>query len=645
EGEGINVKGNYSDTLSNLNDLEGVIMESSKFSTLVLKEIQAQQYHLQYYWTTQIASLTSVEVSLNISNTNLPLQFTINGHGMIQEKLNVKIVQAGLKLLINSKSVIMQYNADIIYPPENSTDQIHIEGNPQNEQTATFGMKDYKWFEYKKYKYDFLISNDGRIFTGFEGKESTAPPLNVIELEVDGGIKDDDEKSEEEKQEEIDGVDSPKGFSFPMWMIILIAVVGALLIIVIVIIIICCICKHKKQKNKKEDEVQMENINPGNYSSRMNNQSFNASQSRSQTGLEVDIVAQILSNSFRNENLSQIGSARNAQQQIPQFHLQSIPSTYALPVIQPPLIISPNASFNTSWVKTDFVKVKKLGKGAFGTVWQMKEKSTQRVVAIKVVDYDTEQEQKMIIQEKTIMLNIFETIKKSNPPGSFIHVVQPLGFFLNQDEDSIKAYLVLEFCERGDLRKYIKNMMESGTEISNRKAFELIAQVTSAVHQLHVNSIIHGDLKPENVLVMQDYRIKLSDFGLARKIEEGRDYLTAMGGTTFYLGPELLQSKDKSNSGAKKLMQTTASDIWAFGVMMFELLALRHPFFDSKEGNLPLQELIRRIIEDAPAELPDHYSNSLRMLIRNMLTKDPSRRITSADILEIQEVADCLTNK
>ncbi|KAA6369988.1 MAG: hypothetical protein EZS28_034485 [Streblomastix strix] len=160
-------------------------------------------------------------------------------------------------------------------------------------------------------------------------------------------------------------------------------------------------------------------------------------------------------------------------------------------------------------------KVKKLGKGAFGTVWQMKEKSTQRVVAIKVVDYDTKQEQKMIFEERDIMLNIQETIKKSSPPGSFIHVVYPLGFFLNQDDDSIKAYLVLEFCERGYLRKYIKNMIESGTEISNRKAFELVAQVTSTVHLLHVNSIIHGDLKPENVLVMKDQKIKLSDFGLA----------------------------------------------------------------------------------------------------------------------------------
>ncbi|KAA6369146.1 MAG: putative AGC family protein kinase, partial [Streblomastix strix] len=293
------------------------------------------------------------------------------------------------------------------------------------------------------------------------------------------------------------------------------------------------------------------------------------------------------------------------------------------------------------------LSVKKLGRVGFGIVWCMMEITTQRVVAIKVVDYDNEQAQQMILKEKDLMLNIYESIKKSSPPGSFIHVVQPLGFFLS--EDSTKAYLELEFCEKGDLRKYINNMRNTGAAITDRKAFELIAHITSAVHQLLINNIIHGEIKPENVLAMKDYRVKLSDFGLARKIEEGRDYLTAMGGTTyfsFYLKPQPLQNKVESNSGqygTTKLMQTPAADIWAIGVMMFELLAQRHPFFDAKEGNLPLLELARRITVEKPAELSGHHSDCLRKLIRNMLTKDPSRRITSADILQILEVADCLT--
>ncbi|KAA6374548.1 MAG: putative AGC family protein kinase, partial [Streblomastix strix] len=493
---------------------------------------------------------------------------------------------------------------------------ITVTGDPQGEQTATFGMKDYQWYDNQK-KYNILLSNDRKIFTGVEGKEDSGISLDVQELVV-----------EEPKEEEPKEIDSPGGLKLTMWI-------------------------HKRQKDRKQENIQMNTYNQtykqepyvpqssaysynspsssnyinqnqsqlqnqGNFSARMN-QSSAYPQSLSQAGPEVDIVAQILN---------------------PHLHKKE-----RNPVMPAPAPIDPNAPFNTTWDKTDFEKVKKLGRGGFGTVWCMMERSTQRVVAIKVVDYDTQQAQDMILKERDIMLNIYETIKKSSPPGSFIHVVQPLGFFLSKD--STKAYLVLEFCSRGDMRKYITNMRESGTEISNKRAFELIAQIISAVDQLHANGIIHGDLKPENVLVMKDYRVKLSDFGLARKIEEGRDYFTAMGGTTIYLGPELLQNQvePSQGQGAKKLMQTPAADIWAIGIMIFELLAQRHPFFDAKEGNLPLLELARRITVEKPAELPSHYSENLRKLIRNMLTKDPSRRITSADILEIPEVAECLTRQ
>ncbi|KAA6371190.1 MAG: putative NEK protein kinase, partial [Streblomastix strix] len=637
------VKGNYSDTLSNTNETEGIAKDQSSFNTLYPQEIQAQQNHLQYLWTTQIASLISVGVALNVSNTDAPLQFSIKGRGMIQEKLCVKLIEIGSKTSINLILVLKKANAiEVVYPPDDGSGApITVTGDPQGEQTATFGMKDYQWYDSQK-KYNILLSNDRKIFTGVEGKEDSGISLDVQELVGE-------EPKEEEEQKEID---SPGGFKLTMWMYILIGGV-AFLIIVIVIIFICCICRHKRQKDRKQENIQMNTYNQtykqepyvpqsspysynspsssnyvnqnqsqlqnqGNFSARMN-QSSVYPQSLSQAGPEVDIVAQILN--------SQQNSARKERN----------------PVMPAPAPIDPNAPFNTTWDKTDFEKVKKLGRGGFGTVWCMMERSTQRVVAIKVVDYDNEQAQQMILKERDIMLNIYESIKKSSPPGSFIHVVQPLGFFLS--EDSTKAYLVLEFCSRGDMRKYITNMRESGTEISNKRAFELIAQIISAVDQLHANGIIHGDLKPENVLVMKDYRVKLSDFGLARKIEEGRDYLTAMGGTTFYLGPELLQNQVEQSQGAQKLMQTPAADIWAIGVMIFELLAQRHPFFDAKDGNLPLLELARRITVEKPAELPSHYSENLRKLIRNMLTKDPSRRITSADILEIPEVAECLTRQ
>ncbi|KAA6379841.1 MAG: putative NEK protein kinase [Streblomastix strix] len=280
-------------------------------------------------------------------------------------------------------------------------------------------------------------------------------------------------------------------------------------------------------------------------------------------------------------------------------------------------------------------KIKKIGKGAFGTVFQMKEIKSQRIVAIKEVDYDTDEEKQRFHKEVSVMRDVYHILQQASSSSSqlpFIHVVEPLGYFLNEDED--KAYLVLEYCENGDLRKYIYNMKNLGTEITNTKAFQLIGQIAVALNQLHMNGIIHGDIKPENILLTQYFQVKLSDFGLTRKLQEGRGYTTNRGGTTYYLAPELLHGQ----SAHGKRMKTIAADIWSFGIMLFELLAQKHPFFDSNDINLSPLEIYNRIIDEEPTDLPDHYSNNLKKLIRQMLIKDAARRITAEAILEDHDV-------
>ncbi|KAA6393177.1 MAG: putative AGC family protein kinase, partial [Streblomastix strix] len=292
---------------------------------------------------------------------------------------------------------------------------------------------------------------------------------------------------------------------------------------------------------------------------------------------------------------------------------------------------SSNIQFITTWKKSDFKLIGRLGKGAFGTIWHMKEKATSREVAIKEIDYYTKEEKELVDHEKDILINVFGTVRQSNQ-SSFIHIVQPLGFFVGQD--GLKAYLVLEYCSEGDLRKYINNMKKSGMEISTEKAFEMIGQIASSLEQLHANDIIHSDLKPENVLLVEGFNVKLADFGLARQLQVGKEYITAQGGTFLYQGPELLRIKQKDEV-VPRLIQTSASDIWAFGVMIFELLTQRHPFFDNRiEGNIPAEEFIHRVVSLPPAEIPDRYPSALKDLIKQMLEKDPQKRITSKEILD-----------
>ncbi|KAA6372108.1 MAG: putative CBL-interacting serine/threonine-protein kinase 19, partial [Streblomastix strix] len=149
----------------------------------------------------------------------------------------------------------------------------------------------------------------------------------------------------------------------------------------------------------------------------------------------------------------------------------------------PLLIIDPN--FNVKWTKQDFQRLGRLGQGGFGTVRLMKEIQTGKLMAVKEMNYETEDE------------------------------IEILGFFV---DDDVKAFLIMEYCEGGNLHQYINDMKNKGKMISEQDAWTFISQMASAIFQMHSNGVIHGDLKPSNVLLTRDRKIKLGDFGLARKL-------------------------------------------------------------------------------------------------------------------------------
>ncbi|KAA6381944.1 MAG: hypothetical protein EZS28_022530 [Streblomastix strix] len=172
------VKGNYSDRFSLFEDIEGISVNLTTFNTLSLESIQQKQSVLQYYWA-EISNLTKISATLNKSNTNQPLQ------------INLEDDELALPIL--------------------------IEGDPQIFQSASFGMKDISWIDYDNKLYGILASNDKRIFTGIDGKEDQAYPLEII-IE-----KDDDGKTTH----------------FPWWIILIIVLSSTILLI---ILLICCIC-------------------------------------------------------------------------------------------------------------------------------------------------------------------------------------------------------------------------------------------------------------------------------------------------------------------------------------------------------------------------------------------------------------------
>ncbi|KAA6389053.1 MAG: hypothetical protein EZS28_015418 [Streblomastix strix] len=101
--------------------------------------------------------------------------------------------------------------------------------------------------------------------------------------------------------------------------------------------------------------------------------------------------------------------------------------------------------------------------------------------------------------------------------------------------------------------------------------------------------------------------------------------------------------KDWEKFIQKQPKQTKAIDVWGIGIILSELLAKRHPFYDEKEkGKISSEELVRRITQEEPVELPQKYPELMRNLIKRMLIKDPKQRITSNEILAVPQVASKL---
>ena len=149
--------------------------------------------------------------------------------------------------------------------------------------------------------------------------------------------------------------------------------------------------------------------------------------------------------------------------------------------------------------------------------------------------------------------------------------------------DASHVYIAYEYVAGRTLRAAIR-----AGEVSDADAVEIAAQVLDALAAAHRTGIVHRDVKPANVLLedRDEIAVRLLDFGLAQF--DGADTLTAVGdvpGTLAYISPERLAGEDA----------TPASDVWAVGVVMWEILADRHPFW-----GMPLQEVAQAIQVGAP---------------------------------------------
>jgi serine/threonine-protein kinase len=245
-----------------------------------------------------------------------------------------------------------------------------------------------------------------------------------------------------------------------------------------------------------------------------------------------------------------------------------------------------------------------IGQGANGRVVRAHDPLIGRSVAIKLFpkEYASAEARPRFVQEARVVGQI------SHP---YIITVHDMGI----DEASSTPYLVMEFVEGQPLDR----ILEKGS-IPSQKASAWAADVATALGVAHRKGIIHGDVKPANILVTDEGRVKLMDFGMARLSRRDSANMALLG-TPAYWCPEQIVGKP----------QDARSDIFSLGVVLYEMVTGHRPF-DADS----LQSVCSRVLSSTP--LPPSHANpsipsGLSELILACMAKDPATRVAAADML------------
>lgn len=176
-------------------------------------------------------------------------------------------------------------------------------------------------------------------------------------------------------------------------------------------------------------------------------------------------------------------------------------------------------------------------------------------------------------------------------------------------------YLVFEFCENGDLERYLRKHTE--IPLKEEIVQKLIYHISDAVRELHKMNIAHRDIKLANILLTKDFVVKLSDFGFAKASNSGM-LMETYCGTPMNMAPEILLRQQYS----------LKCDIWSLGVVLFQLAYGKLPFSPGKgKGLIDLIEIIQgfeEVVFPAKPALPD----SFKKLVSSALRKNPESRIS-----------------
>jgi Serine/threonine protein kinase len=238
--------------------------------------------------------------------------------------------------------------------------------------------------------------------------------------------------------------------------------------------------------------------------------------------------------------------------------------------------------------------------GGMGEVWQATDLVIGRTIAIKILKDE-------YLGDPTFL----ERFRSEARHAALVNHEGIANVFDYGEEDG-SAFLVMELVPG----EALSTILEREHVLSTDKTLDIVAQTAAALHAAHAAGLVHRDIKPGNLLITPDGRVKITDFGIARIADQVP--LTATGqvmGTVQYLSPEQASGHPASPT----------TDIYSLGIVAYECLAGRRPFTGESQVAIAMAQ-----INEAPPELPATVAEPVRNLVYACIAKNPADRPASA---------------
>lgn len=253
--------------------------------------------------------------------------------------------------------------------------------------------------------------------------------------------------------------------------------------------------------------------------------------------------------------------------------------------------------------------IDRIGSGGMSVVYRAQDLSLGRIVAVKVLHESLTDDEGFLRRFQR------EAHAAANLSHPNIVTVHDIG------QDNNRHYIVMEFVDGRTLKQLVRLQNQQGRPLGIGQALDLAIQICAGIGYAHRANLIHCDVKSQNILVTRDERVKVADFGIARAISEATQHTidNQIWGTPHYFSPEQAAGQPA----------TPASDVYAIGVVLFELLTGRLPFLAETHTALALKHMH----EPPPfaSDINPLVPQQLDQIIQKVLSKEPAARYRTGD--------------